>query len=166
MTSIALIHGSTQNATCWDHPKWQERMGRPTGAPMRSILAGHCPHISTPLETAATIGFAADADRWQRMVERRPGACAVPSERRRIFMSATPETRAEMMRTQVRGWMDRHRDSLSAYQVALLEDHIAFLTADVYRLERPPELIERRDALMARAYMLFRREEMRAITEL
>lgn len=148
------------------HPKWQERTWRLTGAPMGPILGGHCPHISTPLETAGAIGFAADAERWQRMVERQPGACAVPSERRRIFMSATPETRAEMMRTQVRGWMDRHRDSLSADQIALLEEHIAFLTADLYQLDRPPELIERRDALMARTYTLFRREELRDITEL
>src|SRR5438093_1211621 len=50
------------------NPQWEERAWRErTDAMLRRIDAGHCPHVSTPRQTAGAIMFAADPQNMQRI---------------------------------------------------------------------------------------------------
>lgn len=65
------------------------------------------------------------------------------------------EERAEAMRGQVRAWMEKHRATLTAEQLAILEENIAFITPELYRHPHDPEFHQRFVDLKARTAKLF-----------
>jgi hypothetical protein len=67
----------------------------------------------------------------------------------------SPEERAETMRAQIRAWTEENRPTLSAEQLAVLEENIAFITPELYQQTRDPALVQRRDDLIARTQKLF-----------
>ena len=83
----------------------------------------------------------------------------------RTFNQITPENRAELVRTQIERWLERNRPRLNAEQIKVMEENIAFVAADVYRLPRDPQKMEQAKALEAKTAALFSGSDMKeAIT--
>ena len=80
--------------------------------------------------------------------------------RLRLFNQITPENRAELVRAQVRRWVDQNRERLTPEQVAAMEDNLTLITADLYSLPRTEEKMEKVRAMEARTAALFSREDM------
>jgi pimeloyl-ACP methyl ester carboxylesterase len=163
----------------WQRQTWRER----NEGQLIGVGGGHCPHISTPRETANAILLACDADRWNRIqasIEQRlkQGCSWGPpdpveetidydtfmektelQDRLRLFNAITPENRAEIVRTQVRRWLEANRDRLTAEQIEVMEDTIASIVPDRYRQPRSKEMEKRRDLDINRMYTVFSRED-------
>jgi hypothetical protein len=85
-------------------------------------------------------------------------------ERRRVFGEISPENKAELMRTQVKRWLEKNRNRLSLEQISVLEESITSLTPDSYRLPRSDEAIKRMKELEAKAAALFSGEDRQVFT--
>jgi pimeloyl-ACP methyl ester carboxylesterase len=170
------------------NPKWQERVWRTRAAEkgqLRHLDAGHCPHISTPRETAAEIEAACHERLWNHTMEEleelqrrkhtlgyvRAEPLQQPidydafmmrkgHERFELMLRLTPENKAEMFRTHRRRWMEANRDRLTLEQIELLQEHIAFITPELYEQPQKQETVARQDELLERSYALFSREEL------
>ena len=54
------------------------------------------------------------------------------AEKNQAFATASPETKAELARTQFERWRDANKGQLSAAQLSVLQDVIAFITPAMY----------------------------------
>jgi pimeloyl-ACP methyl ester carboxylesterase len=166
--------------------EWQLRVARelwPT-SPGGRAGTGHCPMVASPVEVAASIHFAASAERWARATAQR-GACSYTptpesefttatledyqglsrQEQVALFNRTTYESRAAIVRTHAERWLEANRGRLSSAQTAYLTETISFLTAGLYDPAHREENAVLRDEMIARGYRLFEREElMRALT--
>lgn len=79
-------------------------------------------------------------------------------ERVAIFSALTPEGKAELFRSQVSGWLERHRDELTDEQIEFLGEAARAATPEVYS-SRSPEVLGRVDAIDKRAKQLLSREQ-------
>lgn len=82
-------------------------------------------------------------------------------ERVKVFNEISPENKAEIMRTHVKRWLEKNRSRLSPDQIAVVEQSIASITADSYRLPKSDEDMKRAKELEAKAAGVFSREDMR-----
>jgi hypothetical protein len=83
------------------------------------------------------------------------------SERVSLFNRISAEERAELVRTHIRRWLSLHRHELTDEQIAIVEENIAFIRADLYTLPRDEELVSRYSDLAKRTVMLLSREQAR-----
>ena len=78
----------------------------------------------------------------------------------RTFNEVTAESRAELVQTQIKRWTEKNKARLSAEQLKMIEEILAFVTADRYR----QQMTEAERALMkdleTRTAALFSREDM------
>ncbi len=70
-----------------------------------------------------------------------------PMHRADRFRSMSPEEKAAIKRTHAQLWLGANRKTLSAAQIAAVEEAIAFITPEVYLNPEDPELGRRQDAL-------------------
>ena len=82
-------------------------------------------------------------------------------ERVALFDDFSAEERAELVRTHISRWLSQHRHELTAGQIAILEESIAFISADLYTLPRNEDLTSRFLDLAKRTAMLLTREQAR-----
>ena len=75
-------------------------------------------------------------------------------ERIAIFTALSSDEKAELFRSQISGWMQRHLAELSPAQVELLEDFIELTVPDLYLSPKPPDLMARVKELEHRARAL------------
>ncbi len=62
-------------------------------------------------------------------------------ERIAIFSGLTPEGKSELFRSQVSGWLERHRNELTPEQIEILEEAERLATPEMYAAVKPPELL-------------------------
>ncbi|HMF15282.1 MAG TPA: hypothetical protein VKE94_23370 [Gemmataceae bacterium] len=67
------------------------------------------------------------------------------------FNRVTPENRAELVRTQIQRWVDKNRPRLTAEQLKVMGENLAFVTADLYRQPVADELKAKAKELEARS---------------
>jgi hypothetical protein len=79
----------------------------------------------------------------------------------RTFNQITPENRAELVQTQIKRWVSQHRDRLTAEQAAMMDENLAFVTADRYRQPMNDEDRAKAKELEARTVALFSRDDIR-----
>lgn len=53
--------------------------------------------------------------------------------RLRVFNQITPENRAELVQTQIKRWVEKHRARLTPEQLKVMDENLAFVTPDRYR---------------------------------
>ena len=56
-------------------------------------------------------------------------------ERVAVFSALSAEEKAELVRSQIAGWLERHRADLTSAQIAVLEDAIRLVAAEHYTPE-------------------------------
>jgi hypothetical protein len=78
----------------------------------------------------------------------------------RLFNVITPENRADLIRTQIQRWLDKSRPRLTPAQIQVMEDNIAFIKADLYRLPRREADLAKAKELEQRTLALMSREDM------
>jgi hypothetical protein len=54
-------------------------------------------------------------------------------ERDRTFKQVTPETRAELVQTHIKRWLDQNRTRLTPEQLLVMLENLGFVTPDHYR---------------------------------
>ena len=59
--------------------------------------------------------------------------------RLKAFNEASPENKAELVKTQATRWLDKNRSRLTPEQIAVLEENIAFISPALYRFPRREE---------------------------
>jgi len=85
--------------------------------------------------------------------------------RLRTFNQVTPENRAELVRTQIQRWVEKNRSRLTPEQLKVMDENLAFVTADRYRQPMGPEDMARAKDLETRtAAVLSRDDMMQALT--
>ena len=75
-------------------------------------------------------------------------------ERIAIFSALTPEGKAELVRSQVSGWLERHRGELSPEQIEILEEAERLATPEMYGAVKRPELLEQMKHFERRARLV------------
>lgn len=83
-----------------------------------------------------------------------------PDGRIRTFNQITPENRAELVQTQIKRWVEKNKARLSPDQLKLMNENLAFVTADRYRRPMTPEEMTQAKDLETRSAALFSREDM------
>jgi hypothetical protein len=78
----------------------------------------------------------------------------------RLFAAVSPDNRAELIRTQLQRWLDKNRARLSPEQVKVVEENIAFIKADLYRIPRREEDMQKAKELEQRTLALMSRADM------
>jgi len=81
-------------------------------------------------------------------------------ERIAIFSALSPEEKAELFRSQVSGWLDRHRAELTPPQVAILEEAIQLAVPEIYGARKTEQLVMRTKDLETRAAALLTRDQV------
>jgi hypothetical protein len=64
-------------------------------------------------------------------------------QRRDRFDGFDAETKSVLMRTHANQWLDKNRTRLSASQIALMQDLIAYLSPEAYRNPGDPQIARR-----------------------
>ena len=167
------IHDKTIN------PEWQKQVWFKNGPALMPMMGtGHCPHIASPLETVTSIRVAASPERFDRIIERmRNQRCeAMPvdpydgpmdyetfmhlewRDRLAMFNAVSAETRADLVRTHFRRWLDANRASLSAAQTEALEEQFDIVRPELYQRPRDESLKKRANEMLDRLYTLFPRD--------
>jgi hypothetical protein len=80
--------------------------------------------------------------------------------RLRIFNEVTPENRAELVQTQIKRWVEPNRARLTPEQLKVMDENLAFVTADRYRQPMNEQQEAQAMELQTRTAALFTREEM------
>ena len=80
--------------------------------------------------------------------------------RLRTFNQITPENKAALVRTHIERWLDKNRSRLNAEQIKVMEENVAFVAADAYRLPRDPRKMEQAQALEAKTAAVFSGSDM------
>ena len=83
------------------------------------------------------------------------------TERVALFNSISAEERAELVRTHISRWLSLHRHELTDEQIAIVEENIAFIRAELYAFPRDEELVSRYLDLAKRTAMLLSRDQAR-----
>jgi len=78
----------------------------------------------------------------------------------KTFNQVTPENRADLVRTQIRRWVEKNRSRLTPEQLKIMDENLAFVTADRYRQPANQEQMAKAKDLEARTAKVFSREEM------
>ena len=78
-----------------------------------------------------------------------------------MFNAISAEERAELVRTHLSRWLDLHRHELNDEQIAMIEENLAFISADLYAIPRDEDLINRYLGLAERTAALLSREQAR-----
>src|SRR6266545_3177260 len=86
------------------------------------------------------------------------------NHRSEILRAATPEEKAELLKTHRLRWLFANRQWLSSEQVKVLEEDIALITPDLYRLPRNEELYTRQKQHEARVLATLPREVIWSLT--
>lgn len=61
----------------------------------------------------------------------------------KAFNEISPENQAELVKTHAKRWLEKNRNRLTAEQISVLEENIAFITPDIYRLPKRDEDVKR-----------------------
>ena len=164
---------------------WQRSIWKEPDPSLRRMQAGHCPHLSTPRETAGAILLAENGERRKQIREAietmkanpnpptrtRPEPLAEPVSyddlmaldprtRHQTFIRMTPQMKSETMRTHLGRWLDEQRERLTFDQVALVGEWIEHATPEAYGPSDRELLDRERDELVSRSFELFTREEL------
>ena len=78
----------------------------------------------------------------------------------KTFNQVTPENRAELVQTQIKRWVEKNRGRLTAEQLKIMDENLAFVTADIYRLPKSQENMAKAKDLETRTAAAFSREDM------
>jgi len=78
----------------------------------------------------------------------------------KTFNQVTPENRAELVQTQIRRWVEKNQSRLTPEQLKIMDENLAFVTADRYRQPMNQEQMARAKDLEARTAAVFSREDM------
>ena len=73
-----------------------------------------------------------------------------PPARLRQFQTLSPDNKALIFRTHAERWRDQHRSRLTAAQISLVEEVIAFMTPEVFRRPMSRDVDERLGQLEAK----------------
>jgi hypothetical protein len=86
-------------------------------------------------------------------------------ERLALFNDISAEERAELVRTHMSRWLSLHRHELTAEQITIVEENIAFISTDLYTSPRDEDLTSRYLDLAKRTAVLLSPEQaMDALT--
>jgi hypothetical protein len=77
------------------------------------------------------------------------------------FNQIAPENRAELVQTQIRRWVEKNRSRLSPAQLKIMDENLAFVTADLYRQPMSQAHAAQQKDLEKRTAMVFSTEDMR-----
>ena len=80
--------------------------------------------------------------------------------KQKVFGEISPENRAELVRTQIRRWLDKNRSRLSAEQIKIMEENIAIVKADLYKFPRNEVELAKAKSLEQRTLAVMTREDM------
>lgn len=75
-------------------------------------------------------------------------------QRLALFNALSAAGKAELFRSQVSGWLQRHILELSLPQVELLEEAVQLAVPELYASPKPPDLMERMKDFESRARAL------------
>jgi hypothetical protein len=75
-------------------------------------------------------------------------------ERIAIFSALSAENKAELFRSQVSGWLQRHAAELQPAQIELLEEAIQIAVPELYISPKPDDLVARMKDFEKRARAL------------
>jgi hypothetical protein len=81
-------------------------------------------------------------------------------ERFRAIGAMSAHEKAELVRTQIRVWIDEHRLRLTPQQIAVLEENIDFVRAELYERPRSSDIDARKQELIARTASLLDLDQM------
>lgn len=81
-------------------------------------------------------------------------------DRIKTFNQVTPENRAELVQTQIRRWVEKNRSRLTPDQLKIMDENLAFVTADRYRQPMNQEQMAQAKDLEARTAAVLSREDM------
>lgn len=142
-------------------PEWQKKtfLEELDGGIADMTNTGHCPHVSSPREAAHAIHIACERSAFVA-IDYDTFKARDRQEQIRIFNTITSENRAELVKTQLRRWLAVNRHRLNPEQIALLEEQISFLRAELYSRPRNRELHREQERLIDRMFELFTREDM------
>jgi len=85
--------------------------------------------------------------------------------RLRTFNRVSAETRADLVQTLIKRWIERNKARLTPEQLEVMDDNLAFVTADRYRQPMNDQTKAQAQALSARTAALFSQEDtMQALT--
>lgn len=83
----------------------------------------------------------------------------------KTFNQVTPENRAELVQTQIKRWVEKNRGRLTAEQLKIMDENLAFVTADRYRQPVSQEQrTQARDLEVRTAAVLSREDMTQALT--
>ena len=80
-------------------------------------------------------------------------------ERIAIFNALSSEAKAELVRSQIAGWLERHRGELSRPQIEILEEAARMPVPELYESPKPDPLVARMKDLERRARALLTAEQ-------
>ena len=75
--------------------------------------------------------------------------------RARLFNQVRPETRAELVQTHIKRWIDAHRARLTPEQLLVMLENLGFATADHYGGKPSEDDVTRARDLAVRTMALF-----------
>jgi hypothetical protein len=119
--------------------------------PCLSVVAA-CVAIAVPVGGLTLQPGVIDYDTFMRSNEQ---------TRIELFNTASPENRAELVRTHLERWLAANRHRLSSEQIQVMEENLAFVIPDIYTPDRKPESITRQKELQRRTAELFSSQDMR-----
>jgi hypothetical protein len=76
-------------------------------------------------------------------------------ERNRTFKQVSPETRAELVQTHVKRWIDKNRTRLTPEQLLVMLENLGFVTPDHYRQKASADDLARAKDLAVRTMAIF-----------
>ena len=80
--------------------------------------------------------------------------------RLRTFNQVTAENRAELVQTQIKRWVEQNRTRLTSEQLKVMDENLAYVTADRYRQPMTQEERAKAKEVEARTAAVFTREDM------
>ena len=76
-------------------------------------------------------------------------------ERNRLFKQVTAETRAELVQTHIKRWIDKNRTRLTPEQLLVMLENLGFVTPDHYRQKASADDLARAKDLAIRTMAIF-----------
>jgi hypothetical protein len=76
-------------------------------------------------------------------------------ERNRTFKQVSPETRAELVQTHIKRWIDQNRTRLTPAQLLVILENLGFVTPDHYRQKASADDLARAKDLAVRTMAVF-----------
>ena len=87
--------------------------------------------------------------------------CTTWEERISIFSALSAEEKAQLVRSQISGWLQRHHDELSPAQVEILEEAIALAIPERYSRPKSDALVAQSREFAKRARAVLTPEQAR-----